>query len=79
MHELHIRCERSRWEASYCTFSSITSNMSDSLDSLLETALGDSGVRSAQDALVVALHACLLSGGFVCVAVGDEVCLLVVR
>jgi len=53
--------------------------MSDSLDSILETALGDSGVRSAQDALVVALHACLLSGGFVCVAVGDEVCLLGVR
>ena len=48
-------------------------NMSESLDSILEKALSDSSVRSAQDALVVALHACLLSGGFVCVALGDEV------
>ena len=47
--------------------------MSESLDSILGKALSDSSVRSAQDALVVALHACLLSGGFVCVALGDEV------
>lgn len=59
-----------------CTIRSVVqqpNNMSESLDSILGKALSDSSVRSAQDALVVALHACLLSGGFVCVALGDEV------
>lgn len=44
-----------------------------SLDSLLERALADSGASSPEDAIIVALHASLLSAGFVCVALGDEV------
>ena len=44
-----------------------------SLDSLLETALAESEVRSASDAVTVALHSKLLSEGFECVALGDEV------
>ena len=45
-----------------------------SLDSLLETALADSSPTSAQDVLVVVVHTCLLSAGYECVAIGDEVC-----
>ncbi len=44
-----------------------------SLDSVLERALADSNASSSQDAVIVALHSNLLSAGFVCVAVGDEV------
>lgn len=44
-----------------------------SLDTVLKEALAGSGARSDQDAIVVVLHSCLLSEGFVCVAVGDEV------
>lgn len=47
--------------------------MAESLDALLEKVLTASGAYSAQDAIVVALHASLLSEGFVCVAVGDQV------
>ena len=43
------------------------------LDSLLERALADSGGTSPQESIVIALHSSLLSAGFVCVAVGDEV------
>ena len=45
-----------------------------SLDSVLERALAESGAVSPQDAILVALHATLLSTGFVCVAIGDQVC-----
>lgn len=45
-----------------------------SLDSVLERALAGSGAVSPQDAILVALHANLLSTGFVCVAIGDQVC-----
>ena len=44
-----------------------------SLEALLEKALAHSGATSPQDALVVALHSSLISSGFFCVAVGDEV------
>ena len=44
-----------------------------SLDSLLERALDGSGASSPQDAVLVALHANLLSSSFVCIAIGDEV------
>ncbi len=44
-----------------------------SLDTVLNEALGSSGARSGQDAIVMVLHSCLLAEGFVCVAVGDEV------
>ena len=47
--------------------------MAESLDSVLDKALAVSGVHSGRDAIVVALHSVLLSEGFVCVAVGDEV------
>ena len=43
------------------------------LDSLLTSSLQESGAASPQDAVLVALHANLLSAGFVCVATGDEV------
>lgn len=45
-----------------------------SLDSVLERALAGSGAVSPQDAILVALHANLLCTGFVCVAIGDQVC-----
>ena len=48
--------------------------MAESLDSLLEKSLATSSAHSAQDAIVVALHVNLLSEGFVCVTVGDQVC-----
>lgn len=44
------------------------------LDSLLEAALAGSSPCSAQDMVVLAVHACLLSSGYECVAIGDEVC-----
>lgn len=47
-----------------------------SLDDLLERALAHSEATSPQDAVVVALHSTLLSSGFKCVAVGDEVIFL---
>ena len=50
-----------------------STGMAASLDSLLETALAESDAQSGQDALVVALHASLLSEGFSCTALGDEV------
>ena len=49
------------------------SKMAESRDSVLDKALAESGAQSGQDALVVALHASLLSEGFVCTALGDEV------
>ena len=51
----------------------LSANMADSLDALLEQSLAGSHVSSAGDALVVALHSKLLSEGFECVALGDEV------
>ena len=48
-------------------------NMDESLDAVLEKCLAVCGGRSPHDAVVVALHACLLSEGFVCIATGDEV------
>ena len=47
--------------------------MDEPLDSVLEKSLAVCGARSPHDALAVALHACLLAEGFVCVATGDEV------
>lgn len=47
--------------------------MEESLDSVLEKCLATCGARSPHDALAVALHACLLAEGYVCVATGDEV------
>ena len=47
--------------------------MAESLDSLLERSLAGSNVSSTSDALVVGLHSKLLSEGFECVALGDEV------
>lgn len=44
-----------------------------SLDSVLESALADSGATSPQDAVFVALHSSLLAAEFVCVGIGDEV------
>ncbi len=44
-----------------------------SLDTVLKEALASSGAGSGQDAIVIALHSCLLAEGFACVAVGDEV------
>ena len=46
-----------------------------SLDSVLDAALASSSPSSAQDTVVIAVHACLLSAGYECVAIGDEVCL----
>ena len=45
-----------------------------SLDSLLEAALADSRPSSAQDMLMLAVHASLLSSSYECIATGDEVC-----
>ena len=47
---------------------------SQSLDSLLEAALASSRPSSAQDMLMLAVHASLLSSGYECIAIGDEVC-----
>jgi hypothetical protein len=47
---------------------------SQSLDSLLDAALARSGPSSAQDMLILAVHASLLSSGYECIAIGDEVC-----
>ena len=47
---------------------------SPSLDSLLEAALAGSRPFSAQDMLMLAVHASLLSCGYECIATGDEVC-----
>ena len=44
-----------------------------SLDDVLVKALSNSGGSSPQDSIVIALHSSLLSTGFVCVALGDEV------
>lgn len=46
-----------------------------SLDSLLEAALAGSRPSSAQDMLMLAVHASLLSSGYECIATGDEVCM----
>ena len=46
---------------------------STSLDSLLDSALAGSKPASAQDMVVLAVHACLLSSGYECIAIGDEV------
>ena len=46
---------------------------SQSLDSLLEAALAGSRPSSAQDMLMLAVHASLLSSGYECIAIGDEV------
>ncbi len=44
------------------------------LDSVLETVLATSGKdANRQDALVLALHVCLMADGFNLVAIGDEV------
>ena len=48
---------------------------SQSLDSVLEAALASSRPSSAQDMLMVAVHASLLSSGYECIAIGDEVCI----
>lgn len=50
----------------------VQSTMS-SLDSIFEQAVASSSATSSQDAVLVALHASLLSAGFVCVSIGDEV------
>ena len=47
---------------------------SQSLDSLLEAALASSRPSSAQDMLMLAVHVSLLSSGYECIAIGDEVC-----
>ena len=47
--------------------------MDESLDSVLEKCLAVCEARSPHDAIAVALHACLLADGFVCIATGDEV------
>ena len=47
--------------------------MDESLDSILEKCLAVCEARSPHDAIAVALHACLLADGFVCIATGDEV------
>ena len=47
--------------------------MGESLDSVLEKCLEVCEARSPHDAVAVALHACLLADGFVCIATGDEV------
>ena len=47
--------------------------MGESLDSVLEKCLEVCGARSPHDAVAVALHACLLADGFLCIATGDEV------
>ena len=47
--------------------------MDESLDSVLEKCLTVCEARSPHDAVAVALHACLLADGFVCIATGDEV------
>ncbi len=44
-----------------------------SLDSILETALGNSQPASRTDAIVVAIHSCLIADRFYLVAIGDEV------
>ena len=44
-----------------------------SLDSLLEAALAGSAGGSAGDAVVLALHSCLLSAGYLCISTADEV------
>ena len=44
-----------------------------SLDSILAKTLRESGADSEKDALVLSLHACLLSAGFLCVAIGEKV------
>ncbi|CAI8008582.1 Proteasome inhibitor PI31 subunit [Geodia barretti] len=46
--------------------------MDESLDSVLEKCLEVCEARSPHDAVAVALHACLLADGFVCIATGDE-------
>lgn len=51
-------------------------DLSTSLDSVLARTLTDSNASAAstpQDAVMLALHASLLSAGYVCVAIGDEV------
>ena len=53
--------------------------MDESLDSVLEKCLSSCGALSPHDALTVALHACLLAEGYVCVAAGDEVGALYLR
>ena len=51
-----------------------------SLDSVFETALEGANANSRADAIVVALHACLIADGFNLVSVGDEVfCFLVIE
>ena len=47
--------------------------MDESLDSILEKCLAVCEPHSPHDAVAVALHACLLADGFVCIATGDEV------
>lgn len=47
--------------------------MEETLDSVLERCLDVCEARSPHDAVAVALHACLLADGFVCIACGDEV------
>ncbi len=49
--------------------------MADTLDSLLEATLANSGVTSPQDALLAAVHSTLLAAGYSLVAVGDQVLL----
>lgn len=44
-----------------------------SLDYILEKALKECGVSSAQDAVVIALHSNFLAAGYQCVGIGDEV------
>ena len=44
-----------------------------SLDSIFETALENSQASSRTDAIVVAIHACLIADRFHLVAIGDEV------
>ena len=51
---------------------------SQSLDLLLEAALASSRPSSAQDMLMLAVHASLLSSGYQCIAIGDEVSIQVV-
>ena len=46
---------------------------SPSLDSLLEAALAGSRPSSAQDMLMLAVHASLISSGYECIAIGDDV------
>lgn len=47
--------------------------MDENLDTVLEKCLAVCDARSPHDAIAVALHACLLADGFVCIATGDEV------